>query len=267
MTVRSPYQVHAKTDPWWGDRPPRGYTRNDRVDLNLFDAGHGDPTYTRNPILLGMGVTLKLRLNPFVRTWKVFVTEVGGTEVEITSQFVKVTDDLYELRGVAGAGAFNPEVRAPSGWASPISLDFRVETRNVKLTNEFNAQMTIQDSDDIRSCPDACQLDFPLLRKLHGERVRIWRDVIDPGRTPGDEAYDFLIYLFDQAVFLKNLTQEICGCYNYHELVMIGVKFFIVGDCEVSSLATEPNLPDFNPWDEVTLPQFLGEDIILPARS
>lgn len=264
MTVRSPYQVYARTDPWWGERPPRGYTRTDRVDLNLFDAGHGNPAVTRNPILLGMGVTLKLRLNNFVRTWRVYV-ESDGTEVDITDQFVQVTDRMYELRGVAGAGAFNPAGRGPADWVDPITLNFRVETTNVTITSEFNASMVIQDSDDIRSCPDACQVDFNLMRMLHEQRVRLWRDVIDPGREPADTPHEVLIYLFDQAVYLKRLSQEICGCYNYFEEVMIGVKFFIAGTCEETTLLSAPNAADCNPWDGVTLPQTAGEDIILPV--
>ena len=266
MTVRTPYQVNARTDPWWGERPPRAYTRTDRVDLNLFDAGHADISVTRNPILLGLGVTLKLRLNQFVRTWKVFVKDdLTGLDIDITSQFKLVTDHMYELRGVAGAGAFNPAGRGGGDWGSPVELQFRVETTNVTLTSKFFATMVVQDGDDIRSCPDACQLDFNLMRALHRQRVRLWRDVIEPGREPVDEPHPFLIYLFDQAEYLKNLSDDICGCYNYFELVMIGVKFFIVGDCELAPLAQAPNAADCNPWDGVTLPQLAGQDIILPG--
>lgn len=266
MTVRTPYQVNARTDPWWGERPPRGYTRQDRVDLNLFDAGHGDIAVTRNPILLGLGVTLKLRLNVFVRTWRVFVKDdLTGLDIDITSQFKRVADRMYELRGVAGAGAFNPAGRGGGDWGSPVELQFRVETTNVTLTSTFRATMVIQDADDIRSCPDACQVDFNLMKALHRQRVRLWRDVIEPGRQPVDTDHPHLIYLFDQAEQLKALSAELCGCFNYFSLVMIGVKFFRVGTCEESTLATAPNAADCNPWDGVTLPQTAGQDIILPA--
>lgn len=266
MTIRSPYQTHAVTSPWWGERPPRGYTRTDRVDINLFDGGHGNPDITQNPILLGLGATLKLRLNQYVRSWKVFVREGTDPEIEVTDQFTKVVDRMYELQGVIGAGAFNPSSRASGDWGSPVQLHYRVETTNITLTAEFNATLIIQSSDDIRSCPDACQLDFNLMRELHKLRIRLWRDVIDPGRQPRDVQTNTgaLIYLFDQAEQLKGLRDELCQCYNYFDQVMIGVKFFIVGDCETAALAQPPGAPDCNPWDQITLPQFVGEDIILP---
>lgn len=261
--VRSPYRVHAVTDGFWGERPPRGYSRTDRVELNLFDAGHGDQIQARNPILLGLGVTLRLRLNRAVKTWRVFIRQAGDSEIEITPQFKRVAPGMLELRGVLGAGAFNPSDNGPGDWDEATLLEIRVVTRNVTLESTFRASLWVRNDDDFRTCPDPCINDFPMLRALREQHVRVWRDNIQPTRQPADTEESALFFLFDQAEHLKNLSAAICACLNYHELVHAGVEFFVVGTCVQASFANYPRQAGCNPWDE-TVPEIFGSPVILP---
>jgi hypothetical protein len=260
--LQAPYQVHARTDPFHGERPPRGYSRTEQVDLNLFDAGHGDQVQARNPVLLGMGVTVRLRLNTYVRKWRVFLSD-GATEIEVTHAFKRVASRMYELRGVAGAGLLNPAGR--SDWSAATRLVWRVETSNVTLESTFRANFWVQDDEDSRSCGEPCLDDLPLLQMLRKYHIRLWRDGIEPTRQPRDTDQTDLIYLFEQAEQLVGLDGDICACLNYHTQVMIGIRFFVVGSCDEASLAPPTFGAGCNPWDEETLPEQDGQAIMLPS--
>lgn len=264
-TTKYGYERANTSDSWWGERPPRNYARANVIELNLFDGGHGDPAITFNPILLGLGVTLRMRFNPFVRTFQVFSKEEGGAEVDVTSLFTRVMTGVYEVRGVTGVGnLFNPAARAPGAWAPTVTLQLRVVTTNIDKTAEYTALIRIADNADIRSCPDACDDDFGMLQPLRRNHVRLWLDANKPTRQPGDTTQAILWYFFDQAQALMDLAPEICDCFNWYTLVHVGIRFSIVGDCAASAEAVAPFLAGCNPWSE-TLDDVIGTPFTLPA--
>lgn len=251
-TTKYGYDRRNTADGWWGERPPRNAARSDIVELNLFDAGHGDPAISFNPILLGLGVTIRLHLNIYARTFKVFISDVeqGVEDVEITDQFEKVQDRVYELRGVIGAGSLNPGARGSADWSSIVNLTIRVEATNITQTSEFNAVLRIIDFVDIRTCPDPCMDDFALLQCLRQSHLHLWRDKIKPTRQPGDTPLEKLFFFFEQSDALVTVAPCICDCFNYYSLVMVGVKFFVVGSCEDAALREYPEQAGCNPWQE-----------------
>lgn len=264
-TTKYGYERSNTADSWWAERPPRNYARSNVIELNLFDGGHGDPAITFNPILLGLGVTLRMRLNPAVRTFQVFSKEEGGAEIDVTPLFKKVATNIYEVRGVIGDGSlFNPAGRAPGDWIPTVTLQLRVVTTNITKVAEYNALLRIADNADIRSCPDACDDDFELLQPLRRNNVRLWLDANRPTRQPGDTVETVLWYFFESAQGLIDLAPEICACFNWHTLVHVGLRFSIVGDCAASAEAQAPFLAGCNPWDE-TLDAVIGTPFVLPA--
>lgn len=262
------YNIEATADAYWGERPPRNLSRSDIISINLFDAGHGDQSIAKNPILFGLGATLRLALNFFVRIFTVTVQDVSPgapnpNPVDITNQFEEVFDRMYELRGRVGFGALNPGNRPPADWTPTITLKFVLTSQAVTIVSTTEMVMYVLNETDIRACADPCLDDLSMLQCLRENFIRFWRDVIDPTRTPplGPVPTNDLYFFFQQSDMLVTIAPCICDCFNYYTLVMVGVRYFIVGDCAEAAEREYPNMAGCNPW-QGEVPSLFGPCIL-----
>lgn len=271
MPVVHGYNIEATADAYWGERPPRNLSRSDIISINLFDAGHGDQKITKNPILYGLGATLRMALNFFVRTFTLTVQDISPgapnpNPVDITAEFEKVFNRMYELRGRIGHGALNPGNRTSVDWGATVTLKFVLTTTAVTITTVSEMVMYILDGDDIRTCPDPCLDDLTMLQCLRENFLHFWRDKIDPTREPvgGPTPTNDLYFFFFQSDILMTVAPCICDCFNYYTLVMVGVHYFIVGDCEAAAEREYPNQAGCNPW-QGEVPSAFGPCILPPG--
>lgn len=272
MTVVHGYNIEATADAYWGERPPRNLSRSDIISINLFDAGHGDQAISKNPILYGLGATLRMALNFFVRVFTITVQDVSPgapnpNPVDITSQFEKVFDRMYELRGRIGFDALNPGNRLVADWADTVTLKFVLTTQAVTIVSTTEMVMYVLNEYDIRTCPDPCLDDLSMLQCLRENFIHYWRDKIDPTRQPVGYPVPTqdLYFFFAQSDMLVQIAPCICDCFNYYSLVMVGVHFFIVGDCDTAAERVYPNQAGCNPWQGEVPSELGGVPCILPA--
>lgn len=248
------YNVQSVGPQFWADRPSRNQSRTDVAELNLYDAGHGDQAITKNPILAGLGVTIRLALNQFTRNFVVQLEDVeAGLTFDISSAFERIgTTRVYELRGRAGFGTLNPTNRPPNDYLTTRTFKLIVTTTNVTISSKVEYLMYVGYEIDVRTCPEPRTDDFTILQCLRENFIHLWKDHIVPSRQPGDTTAQHLYLMFGQADFLAQMLPCMCACFNWFQIVTTGFKFFIVGDGEAADAAEFPEQAGCNPWNEVT---------------
>lgn len=254
------YNSGTLAAPYWAERPPRNQSRTDLPELNLFDGGHGPQTITKNPVLCGLGVTIRLALNQFAQSFRVFIQDVGvGVDIEITNQLTRVADQrVYELRGRAGFGVLNPGGRPPSDFETTRTLKITVVSTNVTISSKVEYLLYIGYEKDVRTCAEPRMADFPLLQCLRENFLQLWLDKIKPARQPWDTDKENLYFFFDQSDALAQLAPCICDCFNWNGVVTSGFKFYLVGEDEDEA--------GCHPWPGPPIPDGFGGDCILPPN-
>ncbi len=272
MTIVYGYQNQTVGNPYWAERPPRNHSRSDLAELNLYDGGHGEQAITKNPVYVGLGVTVRMPLNQFTQTFQVLIEDIDipASQIDITAQFVQIeTTRVYELRGRAGFGPFNPGARPLADFDTTRTLKITVISTNVTISNKIEYLMHLGQEQDVRTCAEPRMDDFDLLQCLRENFIHLWADQISvpealpPGVTQRSDLYVF----FEQSDLLAQIVPCLCECVNWFALVTVGFKFFVVGDGEAADAALFPNQAGCNPWDEVTVPEIPGGggDCVLPA--
>lgn len=255
MTIVYGYNNQTVGNPYWAERPPRNQSRTDVAELNLYDGGHGDQAITKNPIFAGLGLTVRLALNPFAQSFKVEITDVeADVTADISAEFQRVATGqrVYELRGRAGFDALNPAARPPGDYLTTRTFRVTVTSTNVTIQSKIEYLLYIGYESDVRTCPSPRLDDLPLLQCLRENFIQIWKDKIKPLRQPGDSPNMPLYLFFDQADQLAKMVPCLCQCINWYQIVTTGMKFFVVGDGDAADAAAFPNAADCNPWDELT---------------
>lgn len=249
MTIVHGYNNQTVGNPYWAERPPRHSSQSNFAELNLYDGGHGDQSITKNPILAGLGLTVRMALNEFAQSFKVEITDVeADVTTNITSLWERIgTTQVYELRGRAGFGGLNPAGRLPGEYTITRTFKITVTTTNVTISSKIEYLMYVGYQIDVRTCPAARDDDFDILQCLRENFIQLWKDKIAPTRPPDTPNLN-LYFFFGQADLLAQMVPCMCECFNWFQTVTTAFKFFVQPDPDVPF----PNAPGCNPWDEVT---------------
>lgn len=248
------YNNQTVGNPFWADRPPRNQSRTDIAELNLYDGGHGDQAITKNPILAGLGLTVRLALNQFTQSFSVVIEDVAAAvSADITNQFERIgTTRVYELHGRAGFDTLNPAGRPPGDYLTTRTFKITVTTTNVTISSKIEYLMYVGYEADVRTCQEPRLDDLSMLQCLRENFIHIWKDHIVPSRQPWDSTAQHIYLFFDQADQLAKMVPCMCECFNWFQVVTTAFKFFIVGDGVAADAAQFPEEAGCNPWNELT---------------
>lgn len=188
---------------------PRNYGGNDRIWLALNDGGHATSPEATNPIFFGLGATLRVQFNAFVRTWSAFVeADFGGGPLvqEITSLFRAdgTIARRYYLEGAAGIFPLAPVGPTSISYNSPRVVTFRFELRNSSKTRTVRRQMVVYNAaagavpggtqplgGGIQHCPVAEDCDFGLFGPINKAGVRIFENMVDRRASAASNVQDW----------------------------------------------------------------------------
>lgn len=226
-------------------RTPRAASRLDRPALALSDAGHGADPATQNPILYGLGATLVLRTNAYVRTFRVWVRAFDPdtsayVQEEITANFIAdaAVPGRHKLSGQAGVFPLAPSTMLQDDFSAPQRIEFIITTRNASLEVTQRTEMWVVDDFPLARCPDAEDCDFALMQPISKAGVRIFENLVDRAASENAPVSFFFGQLDALLAKVPTLSSVIP---NYSADASVGVEFTNDGEmCGGQSVGGTP---------------------------
>lgn len=214
-------------------RAPRSRARGDRQFLALHDAGHGSAPTENNPILWGLGGTLEIQLNPFVRTWSVFIEGTLGVNTireEITSFFTADPDipRRWKAEGTIGVSPLGLTVFTDTDYSDAKTLTLILQMTNVRITTEVRREIIIRSGVPVSHCPVAEDCDFELFEPINRRGIRIFENMV---RREWDTNAP-VSFMFTTMDILHGYVPELTSLIPfYDQFSTVGIEFHNDGTC------------------------------------
>lgn len=231
--------------PFTAQRTPRVAARSDRPTLALHDAGHGQDPTTRNPILYGLGVTLNIQLDPFVRSWVAYVRAydpISSSIVseDITSEFARdgAITNRYKLSGPIGVFPLGNSNSEEDDYEDTQRIEIIVESTNADLSTTQVFELYVKYGDEMSHCPSAEDCDFSVFSPLSKAGIRIFENFNDRDNVANLPVSFFFETMDALLAAVPELASVIPG---HSPEATVGIEFGNSGVCGPRSGGSAPN--------------------------